>query len=151
MAVINPYNYARVEKQETQGIIMNNLSNRVRMSQAKQDAYLEQKILMAKPQELTMMLYEGVVRFIKLAKYYLDKSSVEKTHENAVKAQNIVLELQATLNMDYEVSYNLSKLYDFVLNELIQGNIDKDSKRFDNALEIVQELSDTWREAIEKM
>lgn len=152
VAVVNPYNYVRPDNSAIQGgVIMNNKGLRTRNAQSKQDAYLVQKVMTAKPQELTMMLYEGMVRFIKLSKYYLEKEDIEKTHDNSIKAQNIVKELQGTLNKEYEISEDLDKLYSFVYDELVAGNMEKDEVRFDNALEISKELCDTWREAMKEM
>lgn len=153
MAVMNPYNYVRPDYQEAQScsITKKTKLNKTKTSYAKQDAYLAQKVMNAKPQELTMMLYEGMVRFIKLAKYYLSKNDMEKTNENSIKAQNIVRELRATLNMDYDISHDLDRLYDFLYNELVSGNMNKNEANFNNALEISEDLAGTWREAMKNM
>lgn len=152
MAIVNPYNYVKTNMPLQAGVDMNNQKMRSRSNaNTKQDAYLVQKVMTAKPQELTMMLYEGMVRFIKLAKYYLEKEDVEKTNLNSIKAQNIVKELQATLNHEYEVSESMSDLYDYVYNELVDGNISKEQTHFDNALVIAEEFVVTWREAMKRM
>ncbi len=150
MALINPYNYSRpktVVRNETTPF------NRPRMgvkntNKEKQDAYLVQKVMSAKPEELTMMLYEGMIKFIKLAKIGVEKKNVPQTNENSIKAQNIVAELSSTLDKNFEFADDWCALYEFIETELFHGNIDKDIQRFDNALEIAEELAYTWREVM---
>ncbi len=164
MAMVNPYNYAKPSKvsfnepfkksvvsKQNVGInqkIMGNNKSSQNASSNKQDAYLVQKVMNAKPEELTMMLYEGMIKFIKLAKYNLEKGNMQEVNENAIKAQNIVTELMSTLNMDYEISKQLDELYAYLFTELLDGNIKKDGVHFDNALEIAEELAYTWKEVM---
>ena len=74
--------------------------------------------------------------------------NIEKINVNILKAQDIVNELNITLNMDYEVSENLRQLYSFVNERLIEANLRKDKKPLLEAKEIVTELRDTWKEAM---
>ncbi len=150
MAVINPYNYSRPKK-----VVINETNKiaRPRMSvkntnKEKQDAYLVQKVMNAKPEELTMMLYEGMIKFIKIAKSGIAKKDVTLVNENSIKAQNIVAELYSTLDKSFEFADDWCSLYEFLDEELVQGNLTKDEKRFDNALEIAEELAYTWREVM---
>ncbi len=150
MAVINPYNYSMpkqvVLKQVNQSKQARRYINQSKTS--KKDAYLVQKVMNAKPEELTMMLYEGMVKFIKLAKDGVAKKNYQQTNENSIKAQNIVAELHSTLDKSFEHAEEWGSLYDFIDSELIEGNIKKEEKHFDNALEIAEELAYTWREVI---
>lgn len=150
MAVINPYNYSRpknaVLKEARKPVTPVPHQGNRNIEKEKQDQYLAQKVMSAKPEELTMMLYEGLVRFIKLAKQGVSKGNVKQAHENSIKAQDIVVELSSTLDMNFEFSNDWLSLYDFILEELSQGNISKDEKRFDNALEVAEGLAETWRE-----
>ncbi len=146
MALANQYNYKKpvgVQTVRKKPIVI--------LPQAKKsekELYLEQKIMSAKPEELTLMLYEGLVKFIKLSQMFLNDKNVPKVHENTIRAQDIVVELRATLNMDYDIAKNLDSLYEFIEHKLIQGNLEKDNQHYAEALEIAEDLYDTWKEAI---
>lgn len=151
MAVLNPYNYKKpantvVMRAKDQGIQKDITKNGTQKSQ--QDAYLEQKVLTAKPQELTFMLYEGLVRFIKTARIFNEQKNLEKTNETLLKAQAIIVELQSTLNMDYEISTQLDALYDFMYERLVEANLQKSDQPMAEALEIAEQMRDTWKEAM---
>ena len=110
--------------------------------------YKEQSVTTATPEELTLMLYNGCIKFINLAEVFIDDKNIEKINVNILKAQDIVNELNITLNMDYEVSENLRQLYSFVNERLIEANLRKDKKPLLEAKEIVTDLRDTWKEAM---
>ncbi len=151
MAILNPYNYQKpaVPVAVRRENVVTEQPTPSKKSQ--QNIYLEQKVMTAKPEELTLMLYEGLVKFIKLSCLYIDQKNYSKTNENAQRAQAIVDELRATLNMDYEVSEQLDKLYLFILDKLLEGNISKTTQPFREAQEIAEELTSTWKEAIKKI
>lgn len=113
--------------------------------------YKQNSVLTATPEELTLMLYDGSIKFMNIAKYSIENEDIEKAHMALVRAQNIVTELSSTLNMEYEISGNLKKLYGFVMDSLIDANIKKEVKPIDEALEILTELRDTWKEAMKYM
>lgn len=150
--MVNPYNYT---KPNSDIVRAKNLkkpkANNNSREKGRNEAYLVQRVMSAKPQELTLMLYEAMVRFIKLSKYHLEKDDIESTSQNLIKAQNILDELKLSLNKDYEVSNELEVLYDFVYGELLEANISKKLKPIENALEISSELCETWREAMESL
>ena len=110
--------------------------------------YKEQSVNTATPEELTLMLYNGCIKFINLAEVFIDEKNIEKTNLNIQKAQAIIGELNLTLNMDYEISTNLRQLYTFVNEKLLDANLRKDKKPLLEAKEIVTELRDTWKEAM---
>lgn len=113
----------------------------------KMDQYLESKILAAKPEELTYMLYEGIVKFIKKANLSLESKNYEQVNYNTQRAQAIVDELRQTLNMDIPLSQSLESLYDYLNFKLMEANIHKSEKEFGDALEIAENFKDTWKEA----
>lgn len=110
--------------------------------------YKEQSVTTATPEELTLMLYNGCIKFINLAEVYIEEKDYEKSNLNIQKAQDIIQELNITLNMDYEISQNLRQLYTFVNEKLLDANIKKDKQALFDAKEIVSELRDTWKEAM---
>lgn len=110
--------------------------------------YKENSVKTASPEELTLMLYNGAIKFIGQSKIHIENKNIEKTNEAIVRAQSIIQELNVTLNMDYEISKNLRMLYVFILEKLVDGNIKKEIAPLDEALEIVTSLRDTWKEAM---
>ncbi len=148
MAILNPYNY----KKPNVAVKLNRKPKLTQVVQNKPksqaDSYLEQRVMAAKPQELTLMLYEGLVKFIKMSIMYVERDNFEKSGEMSLRAQAIVNELRATLNTDYELSKEFDALYDFISTQLVEGNIKKDVKTYRAALEIAQELHDTWQQLI---
>ncbi|QUH24909.1 flagellar export chaperone FliS [Serpentinicella alkaliphila] len=110
--------------------------------------YKENSVKTASPEELTLMLYNGAIKFIGQSKIHIENKNIEKTNETIVRAQSIIQELNVTLNMDYEISKNLRMLYVFILDKLVDGNIKKEIAPLDEALEIVTSLRDTWKEAM---
>jgi len=115
------------------------------------NAYKQNTILTATPEELTLMLYEGAIKFMKIAKYSIENKDLGKAHSSLIRAQDIILELNYSLNMDYEISNDFRKLYDFIYNKLVEANINKDVKSIDDALEITNQMRDTWKEVMKQI
>ncbi len=116
--------------------------------QTKTNVYREQNAMTASPGELTLMLYDGCIKDVKLMRMYISQGHVEKTNEYALKAQAILSELMRTLDMQYEVSKSLYPLYEFMLNELVTANIQKKAQKTDAVLELLTDLRDTWQQAV---
>lgn len=110
--------------------------------------YKENSVKTAGPEELTLMLYNGAIKFIGQGKIFIEQKNIPKTNEAIQKAQDIIQELNVTLKMDYEVSNNLRSLYTYILEKLVDANIKKDTAALDEALEMVTSLRDTWKEAM---
>ena len=110
--------------------------------------YRENTITSARPEDLTLMMYNGLIKFIARAQEEIRAKSLEAAHNTLIRCQDIVFEFQYTLNMDYSVSNNLMLLYDYLYNRLIEANAKKDCGILDEVLEFVTDLRDTWAEAI---
>ncbi len=115
------------------------------------DQYKQSSIMTASPQELTLMLYNGALKFIGLSKIHIEKKDIPKANESILRAQDIIQELNITLNMDYEVSTGLRSLYIYILDLLVDANIYKDIKCLDEAAGMVKELRDIWKEAMKTL
>ena len=113
--------------------------------------YKQSAVFTATPEDLTLMLYDGAIKFMNIGKYHIENNNVVKSHEALIRAQDIIIELNSSLNMEYEISENLRGLYDFVLERLIDANIGKKVEPIDEALEIVTDMRDTWKEAMLKV
>lgn len=111
-------------------------------------AYLDNKIKTATPAELTLMLYDGSIKFCNIAIMAIEENDNSKANTNIIKAQKIVLELRSSLDHKYEISKNLDLLYEYIYSELIEANMKKDKNVLDEVLESLRELRDTWKEAM---
>jgi len=100
------------------------------------------------PQELTLMLYNGLIKNLKLAVQAIGDKDNEGTNNNLAKSQNILEEFMGSLNMDYEVSNNLYALYDYMYRRLIDANIKKDKAVIEEVIGFAEELRDTWSQAM---
>lgn len=113
--------------------------------------YKQSSISTATPEELTLMLYNGAIKFMNIAKYSIDKKEMEKAHNSLIRAQDIILELNYSLDMKYDISKEMRDLYEFIMSKLVDGNISKDIKSIEEAIDITSEMRDTWKEVIKQM
>lgn len=109
-------------------------------------AYGTNKVTTATPAELTLMLYEGAIKFCNIAQMALEKNDYEKAHINIQKARNIIVELQSTLNFDYPVAKDFDVLYTFIFDKLVAANIQKDAAILDEVLVELREIRDIWKQ-----
>ncbi|MGG3799037.1 flagellar export chaperone FliS [Metabacillus fastidiosus] len=110
--------------------------------------YQDNSVNTATPAELTLMLYNGCIKFIGQAKKAISEKNIEEKHINISKAQNIINELIVTLNMDIDISTEMKRLYDFINQRLIEANIKNELKLLEEAEGFVIEFRDTWKEVI---
>ena len=110
--------------------------------------YMENSIYTARPEELTLMLYNGLIKFIMKAQASLECKDYVHVNESLQRAQDIILEFQSTLNMKYELSKSLALLYDYIYRRLLDVNIKKDNAILEEVLGFARELRDTWAQAI---
>lgn len=108
----------------------------------------QSKILMAKPEELTAMLYDGAIKFCNVAVIAIEKKDFEKAHENIVKVQKIIEYLINTLNTDYEVSKDFMNIYVYLLDVLVKANIKKDIETLNIAIRELKDLKNIWEQII---
>lgn len=117
-------------------------------AQTSYNQYRENSITQAKPEELTLMLYNGLIKFIMRAEDSIRGNRIEEAHINIVKAQNIVLEFMSTLNKDIELSASLELLYDYLYRRLTDANVKKSEEILEEVLGFAKELRDTWEQAM---
>ncbi len=114
------------------------------------EAYKRQQILTATPEALTLMLYNGALRFMAEGREALENKKIEEANTALQKAQNIITEFRVTLNMEYEISHQLMPLYNYVYDRLVESNMKGDLAQLDEAKNIVTELRDAWAQAMVK-
>ena len=112
--------------------------------------YKENSINTASPEELTLMLYNGLIKFIMRGIDCIEKKNMEDANNNIISAQDIVHEFINTLDMRYEISGNLNSIYDYMLRRLIDANVSKDKVILEEVLEFAKILRDTWEEAMKQ-
>ena len=90
-------------------------------------AYNNSKIQTATPAELTLLLYEGAIKFTNIAIVAIEKGDIEKAHNNIRKAENIIREFQITLDHKYAVAKDFDAVYTYLLQRLLEANMKKDN------------------------
>lgn len=110
--------------------------------------YNNNKVLTASPAELTLLLYEGAIKFCNVAMMGIEEKNVEKAHNNIKKAQAIIEELQSTLNHSYKVAEDFDRIYSYIYRLLVDANIHKDKEVLEHALNEIRGMRDTWKEVM---
>ena len=110
--------------------------------------YNNSKILTASPAELTLMLYEGAIKFCNIAIMGIEQNDIMKAHTNIVKAENIIQEFRATLNHKYPVAEDFEKVYSYIYDRLVEANLKKDKEILEEVLKHLREMRDTWKEVM---
>lgn len=114
------------------------------------EEYRRQQVLNAPPEQLTLMLYNGCLKFIDEGIAAIEEKKYEDANTFLQKAQRIISEFRLTLNMQYEISHQLLPLYNYVYDRLVEGNIKSDTSQIKEAREIISELREAWAEAMKK-
>lgn len=112
-------------------------------------AYQGIKVNTASPAELTLMLYEGAIKFCNIAISAIEKKDVNKANTNIIKAEKIILKLRETLDFKYPVAKDFDRVYDYIYATLVQANIQKEVSTIEEALKYIREMRDTWKEVIQ--
>lgn len=120
------------------------------MAQNAASIYQGTKISTASPAELTLMLYEGAIKFCNKALYGLEQDDYAKVNENLLKAQRIITELRSTLDFKYPIASEFETVYDYIYRRLVDANIKKDTEILEEALDYIRQMKDTWKEVMKK-
>ena len=118
------------------------------MDQRAINAYQKNAIMTASKAELTLMLYDGAIKFCNIALSGFEKKEYEKINTNLKKAQAIITEFRATLDCTYPVWEDFERVYDYIYRCLIDANIHKDEEKLQEALKYIREMRDTWKEVM---
>ncbi|KQL55727.1 MULTISPECIES: flagellar export chaperone FliS [Bacillaceae] len=114
----------------------------------KQAAYKQQSVQTASPGELTLMLYNGCLKQLRVAENAIKESHFQQKNEALTKAEAIIKELMITLKTDTEVGENMMRMYEYIHYQLIEANIKSDLTALQEAQGYVVEFRDTWKEVI---
>jgi flagellar secretion chaperone FliS len=115
--------------------------------------YLKTKVMTASPEMLTLMLWDGAIRFAEQGKEAILKKEIEPSYKALVRSQRIVMELNAGLkhSVNPDLCGKLASLYNFIYRRLVEANLKKDAKLVDDALEIMRHQRETWVMLMDKL
>lgn len=110
--------------------------------------YMRSRVLTASKAELTLMLYDGAIKFCNMALMAIEKKDIQGANTNIQKAEAIVQEFLATLDYKYPVSKDFKLVYDYIHDCLVEANLKKDPVMLNEALGRLREMRDTWKEVM---
>lgn len=110
--------------------------------------YNNSKILTATKPELTLMLYEGAIKFGNIAIMAEQKKDIPKAAENIKKVRRIIEELYNTLDTKYPVAKDFERIYLYLLKRLTDANISKDPEDMEEIIGHIRSMRDTWKEVM---
>ncbi|MER1999483.1 MAG: flagellar export chaperone FliS [Lysinibacillus sp.] len=112
------------------------------------NAYKQNSVTTASPGELTLMLYNGCLKFLNKSKLAIAENNIQEKNYNIQRAQAIIAELMSTLNMDYDISKQMLPLYEYMNHRLVEANIKADTEIIIEVEGLVTEFRDTWKEVL---
>jgi len=112
--------------------------------------YNRNKIMNASPAELTLMLYDGAIKFCNMAIMGIEQKDIQKANDNIKKVQRIIDEFRATLDMKYPVAEDFDRVYKYLLSRLLEANIKKDKEILEEVNTHLHSMRDTWKEVMQK-
>ena len=110
--------------------------------------YANNKIMTSSPAELTLMLYDGAIKFLNIALGAIEEKDVQKAHTNILKAEHIIDYLRQTLDMKYAVAQDFENIYSYLASRLIEANLKKDPEILQEVNEHLRSVRDTWKEVM---
>ncbi len=111
-------------------------------------AYQNNKVKTASPAELTLMLYEGAIKFCNIAIIGIEENNIEKSNQNIIKTEKIIAYLRATLDFKYPVAQDFENVYGYIYERLIEANLHKDKVILKELLGYLRDMRDTWKEVM---
>lgn len=110
--------------------------------------YNNSKILTASPAELTLMLYEGAIKFCNVAIVAVEQKDIQKAHDNIVKTEHIIDYFRQTLDMKYAVAEDFERVYTYLSQRLVQANMKKDKEILEEVNQHLRDMRDTWKQVM---
>ena len=110
--------------------------------------YKNNKVMTASGPELTLMLYDGAIKFLNIADFAIEKNDIQKAHTNIIKTEKIIDYLRNTLDMKYPVAQDFENMYSYIARRLVEANIAKDKEIVDEINEHMHAIRDNWVEVM---
>ena len=111
-------------------------------------AYAQSKVMTASPAELTLMLYDGAIKFCNIAIMGVQEKDIEKAHVNIIKVERILQEFLNTLDYKYPVAKDFENVYNYLIRRLHEANMRKDEEILQEVLKHLRTMRDTWKEVM---
>ncbi|MEC0227896.1 flagellar export chaperone FliS [Paenibacillus alba] len=121
------------------------------MNQQAQETYLRMQVNTAAPWELTTLLFNGCIKFMKHAALAIKNNDFSGKNINIKKSVDIIDELTITLNHNYEIAGDLEKIYDYVKRRLFHANLKLDEGALNECIELISDLRDSWVTAMKEL
>ncbi len=110
--------------------------------------YQNNKIMTASPAELTLMLYDGAIKFCNIAETAIEQKDIPKAHLNITKVEKIIDYLRQTLDMNYAVAQDFENIYSYLSRRLVEANMKKDKEILEEVNTHLRSVRDTWKEVM---
>lgn len=110
--------------------------------------YANNKIMTASPAQLTLMLYDGAIKFCNLAIMGIEQKDINKAHTNIRKVENIIQEFRSSLNFKYPIAQDFENVYRYIYDRLVDANISKDKEILEEVLKHLRTMRNTWEEVM---
>ncbi|MDO7788358.1 flagellar export chaperone FliS [Desulforamulus aquiferis] len=117
------------------------------MSKHPYESYQQNSVLSAGPEELVNLLYNRLLKDLKLAIYAIERKDTQNTHNSLIHAQDILVHLMSTLNTELDVGKSLLLMYDYMNRRLKEANIEKNTEIIQEVIGYVEEIKDAWGKA----
>lgn len=114
-----------------------------------QDKYLKVQIETASPGDLTLLLYQELVRSLLRARQSVVQGDLQLSNEPLHKGRSILFEFMSTLDMQYELSKDLYELYEFYVKCINDVVINHDIKLLDEIIDFAKGMLGTWKQALQ--
>ena len=110
--------------------------------------YNNSKILTASPAELTLMLYDGAIKFCNIAIMGIEQNDINKAHTNIRKVERIIEEFRSTLDRRFAVAEDFDRVYVYLLRRLLEANLKKDKEILEEVNIHLRSMRDNWKEVM---
>ena len=110
--------------------------------------YNNSKILTASPAELTLMLYDGAIKFCNIAIMGIEQNDINKAHTNIRKVERIIEEFRSTLDRRFAVAEDFDRVYVYLLRRLLEANLKKDKEILEEVNTHLRSMRDNWKEVM---
>jgi flagellar protein FliS len=110
--------------------------------------YNTSKIMTASPADLTLMLYDGAIKFCSIAIMAVEQKDIPRAHNHIIKVENIVNYLRMTLDMKYGVAKDFERIYNYLSQRLTEANLRKDKEILEEVREHLRDVRDAWKDVM---
>jgi len=112
--------------------------------------YNNSRILTASPAELTLLLYEGAIKFGNIAIVKMEQKDIQAAHYNITRVEKIIDYLRETLDMKYPVAQDFERIYVYLSRRLLDCTVSKDPQDMEEVVMHLRSVRDNWKEVMKR-